>query len=48
MCQSDAARCLALQQLYWIGGDDALRVEITTPGMPAAGESSIGERVVTL
>ena len=46
MCQLDAARCLGLQQLYTSGGDDALRVEITKPGMPAAGESSIGERVV--
>jgi hypothetical protein len=36
-----------LQQLYTSGSDDALRVKITKPGMPAADEASTGERVAT-
>jgi hypothetical protein len=34
-----------LQQLETSGSDDALRVEIAKPGMPASDESSMGERV---
>jgi hypothetical protein len=37
----------AFQQLHTSGGDDALRVEITKPGMPATEEPSTGERVAT-
>jgi hypothetical protein len=45
MCRLGAAVSPVLQQLYKIGSGDALQVEITKPGMPAAEEPSTGERV---
>jgi hypothetical protein len=47
MCRLGAEMSVALQHLHKSGSGDALRVEITKPGMPAAEESSTGERVAT-
>jgi len=47
MRQLDAVMSLALQHLFKGGSDDALRVEITKPGMPVTEEPSMGERAAT-